>query len=475
MIVYYHSYKIILIIFISAIVALSGCQKQENIQSLYSGIPWYDNNGKVVSAHGANIIFDQGRYFLFGEQHSDTSNAFVGFNCYSSTDLVNWEFENVVLPVQDSGKLGPNRVGERVKVLKCPETGEYVMYMHVDSIDYRDQFVGYATSETISGEYSFCGPLLYKGLPVKKWDMGVFQDSDSSGYLVTHSGNLYKLSKDYKSISEQIVKNMTPHCESPAIFKKDGIYYWLGSGLTSWERNDNYYFTSESLEGPWTSRGLFAPKGSLTWNSQTSFVLTIAGTFDTTYMFMGDRWSFPRQNSSASYVWQPIIVSDSSLSIPEFTQSWQINTSTGTWKASDIHGKIIDNTDEKSISYKGNWIHSSAGNSLTYSKSNTKGSSFSVNFSGSRIGIFGVALSNGGYASVILQDSEGEKILSSTLDLYCKYPEASLKFLSPDLPSGKYTLIMSVMGDHCSWSDKKRTKYGSTGDFISLDKLVIIE
>ena len=94
---------------------------------------------------------DGSRYYLFGEKHSDTSNAFAGFTCYSSHDLYNWKFERVALPVQPSGKLGPNRVGERVKVMKCPTTGEYVMYMHVDTLGYKDQFVGYATANSITG------------------------------------------------------------------------------------------------------------------------------------------------------------------------------------------------------------------------------------------------------------------------------------------------------------------------------------
>jgi hypothetical protein len=228
----------------------------------------------------------------------------------------------MVLPVQDSGKLEPRRVGERVKVLKCPKTGEFVMFMHVDDLFYKDPFIGYATSETINGTYTFKGPLLFEGKPIKKWDMGVFQDTDGCGYLITHSGNLFKLSEDYAGITEQVVKNMTGQCEAPAIFKKDSVYFWLGSGLTSWERNDNYYFTATSLKGPWTERGLFAPEGTLTWNSQTTFVLTLAGSKDTTYLFMGDRWAYLRQNASATYVWQPLTIHGFSISLPDYKESW---------------------------------------------------------------------------------------------------------------------------------------------------------
>ena len=130
---------------------------------IVNGIPWFDNNGNIVNAHGACIVEEGGKYYLFGEWKSDETNAFPGFSCYSSDDLVNWKFENVVLRVQKDGILGPNRVGERVKVMKCPSTGEYVMYMHADDLGYMDPYIGYATCSTINGEYKLQGPLLYEG------------------------------------------------------------------------------------------------------------------------------------------------------------------------------------------------------------------------------------------------------------------------------------------------------------------------
>ena len=76
-------------------------------QIIVNGLPWYDQNGNVVNAHGAGIIKDGDKYWLFGEYKSDTSNALTGFACYSSDDLVNWRFERVVLPMQKDGILGP--------------------------------------------------------------------------------------------------------------------------------------------------------------------------------------------------------------------------------------------------------------------------------------------------------------------------------------------------------------------------------
>ena len=123
---------LVTILVINGSVALA--QQPGKTDVIYSGLPWYDQYGNVVSAHGGSIIKEKKLFYFFGEAHTDTSNAFVGFNCYSSKDLYNWKFEKIALPVQSSGKLGPNRVGERPKVMKNPKTGEFIMYMHVDTL-----------------------------------------------------------------------------------------------------------------------------------------------------------------------------------------------------------------------------------------------------------------------------------------------------------------------------------------------------
>jgi hypothetical protein len=450
---------------------MSFAQMQKRSNAIYSGIPWFDDKGNTVSAHGANIVKDKDRYYLFGERHTDTSNAFAGFSCYSSTDLYNWKFERIVLPVHQNGKLGPNRVGERPKVMKCPITGEYILYMHVDTLGYIDQFVGFATSNSIAGPYTFQGPLLFKGKPILKWDMGTFQDKDGSGYVLLHGGDIYKLSDDFKSITDQTCKSFTKGFESPAIFRKDSLYYFLGSHLTSWERNDNDYYTATSLKGPWTKRGLFCPEGSLTWNAQTTFVLPVEGSKETTYMFMGDRWSFPKQASAATYVWQPLRIEGTSISIPAYWQAWRINTSTGVASTVPVGRKIIDHSDKRFISYSGKWMN----DTLSVMSSAVKDASLTVKFEGIQIGFYGLARPDGGYARVNIRNSKGKTVCSSIVDMYCKYPEQSLKFLSPILKKDNYSLIVAVMGERGNWSDKRKNMYGSTGDVVSIDKIVFVE
>lgn len=467
---------VIRIVFISFIllggIASSNAQKLRQNDAIYSGVPWYDDKGNIVSAHGAGMIKVSGSYYLFGEKHADTSNIFTGFNCYSSTDLYNWKFESLALPVQSSGRLGPNTVGERPKVMKCPKTGEFIMYMHSDSIGYKNQCVGYATAKYITGPYQFRGPLLFNEEPIKKWDMGTFQDTDGKGYILIHGGEMYELGDDYKSVVRLVVNNKWPGTESPAVFKHNGNYFWLGAELTSWERNDNFYYTATDLKGPWTNRGLFAPEGSLTWNSQTTFVLPITGQEDTSYLYMGDRWSFPYQASSATYVWQPLTISGTALSIPKYKESWNIDLAKGTVSTSSGKQIFVENTDSYQVRYSAGWKHISGDNS-SFSFSDQKDAAFTIGFHGSRIGMKGELRPDGGYARMIVKNKTGKVISSTQVDMYCKYPVHSLVYLSAVLPVDDYVLTVQVTGEHGSWSDKRKSNYGSTGNFVSLDKFII--
>jgi hypothetical protein len=347
---------------------------------------------------------------------------------------VNWQCERIVLPQQKDGLLGPNRGGERVKVMRCPATGEYVMYMHCDDTGYYDPHIGYATSKTINGNYEFQGALFYEGQPIKRWDMGTFQDSDGTGYLLIHHGDIYCLSDDCRSAEKRL-----PHIEgmgeSPAMFKKDGMYFLLSSNLTSWERNDNMYHTATNIEGPWTAQGLFAPEGSLTYNSQCSFVLNRG---KDGLLYMGDRWSFPKQGSCATYVWLPLHVEGTKLTL----QKPEIAIPEG------------KNLLEKPF------------------VSNTKDDFITVEFSGRQIAVYGESNAHGGYGRVIITDKNGRTVVSSLVDFYSKVPDKAIRYISPRLPKGNYMLKVEVTGENSTWSDKKMSIfYGSDDYFVNIDKV----
>lgn len=457
----------ILSLIIAAPLALA--QAPGKYTAIHSGVPLFDDRGREISAHGANIVREGDTFYLFGEAHADGTNAFSGFNCYSSKDLVHWKFESVALPVQAGGALGPRRVGERPKVMKS-RTGEYVMFMHADAMDYRDQYVGHATSKSITGPYTFQGPVLFDGKPIKKWDMGTFQDRDGTGYVLLHGGDIYRLADDYRSVVAHVNKAMAHGFESPALFRDGDTYYFLGSHLTGWERNDNYYYSATSLAGPWEKRGLIAPEGTLTWNSQVTFVLPIAGSQGTTYMFMGDRWSFPRQATAATYVWQALTVKEGAISLPRYQDAWTIDVKTGIAGPAAIEGTAIDDTDKR-VAYRGSWRRAAA--PVTHSVADARDASFTLTFTGTGASLYGVAADDGGYARITLADSRGKTVLASTVDMYSQYTVPALKFTSPILPRDTYTMTVSVLGENWYWVNKRGDRSGSKGVAVAFDKVVV--
>ena len=155
---------------------------------IFNGVPWFDQNGNTVNAHGACIVREHDTYYLFGEYKTDDKNMYNGFSCYSSKNLADWKFEGMALTPDADKMLYPDRVGERVKVVKSRKAENYVMLMHTDNMQYSDPCIGVAVSNKINGRYKFIGPLMYKGEKVRKWDMGTFIDEDGTAYLMTHEG-----------------------------------------------------------------------------------------------------------------------------------------------------------------------------------------------------------------------------------------------------------------------------------------------
>ena len=84
----------------------------------------------------------------------------VGVSCYSSPDLYHWKNEGNVLPsVKDdpSSDLHTSKVLERPKVIFNPRTRQFVMWMHIDSMDYSAARSGVAVSDNRPGHFDTSG------------------------------------------------------------------------------------------------------------------------------------------------------------------------------------------------------------------------------------------------------------------------------------------------------------------------------
>lgn len=137
-----------------------------------------DNNGRMVNAHGAGFIYDNGRYYMFGEHKLGGSlgnKALVGVHCYSSDDLYNWRDEGIALKMSQDPN-SPIIVGtilERPKVVYNKKTKKYVMLMHLEEragdtkkstkvediykekANYRAAKIAFAVADKITGPYKF--------------------------------------------------------------------------------------------------------------------------------------------------------------------------------------------------------------------------------------------------------------------------------------------------------------------------------
>lgn len=300
--------------------------------TIISGTFWNDQNGINVQGHGGNIIKVGADFYWFGENktNENAANAFFqSVRCYKSSDLAHWTFVSDALTRQTNGDLGPNRIVERPKVIYNHATRQFVMFMHVDKSNYSLGKLGVAASFNVNGPYTYRGS--FKPLGLQSWDFNLFQDDDGTAYLLTHASDdhlhIEKLSADYLHVIESVIA-LQPNYEAPALAKSGGRYYLFGSELTGWNCNDNKFATATNLSGPWSKWRLFAPAGSLTYNSQTMFILPVSGTRGTTIVYFGDRWN-PSNLGASTYACFPLQLDGTNAWLLGYDR-WNLDATKGT-------------------------------------------------------------------------------------------------------------------------------------------------
>lgn len=307
--------------------------------SFTTGAVRTDQNGNALQLHGLGIIKVGSTWYGFGEDktgETSSDTSFQDITCYTSTDLANWTYQGVALAKQSSGDLGPSRIVERPKVIYNSSTSTYVMYMHIDSTNYSEAKVGVATSSTPCGPYTYKGS--FRPLGNLSRDLGLFQDTDGTGYLLSEDRNnglrIDKLSADYLSVDSAVTVlggSGSSSVEAPAMVKVNGIYYVFGSHLTGWSLNDNIYATATSLSGPWSSFRNFAAPGTHTYGTQTANVITVQGSSGTTYIYAGDRWNTSDLGSS-KLIWLPLTIRGTTVNLGQYP-TWSLDPGAGTWTA----------------------------------------------------------------------------------------------------------------------------------------------
>jgi hypothetical protein len=304
-----------------------GSFAQSRLGPWINGAAWMDNKGRVINAHGAGILFYHGVYYLFGEIKKGKTQLVPnqgwedyrvpagGISCYTSKDLIHWNYEGVALyPVYgDPGNdLDTGRVIERPKVVYNARTKKFVMWMHIDKKDYSYSQAGVALSDRPIGPYQYLRSLRPNGNMSR--DMTVYPDEDGKAYLVYSSEenntmHICQLSDDYLSPSkkeERILINKRR--EAPALFKNKGKYFLISSACTGWSPNQASYAVADHPLGTWTEMGnpCIGPDADSSFHTQSTYVLPVPGKPDS-FIFMADRWNKLNLEDSR-YVWLPLEV-----------------------------------------------------------------------------------------------------------------------------------------------------------------------
>ena len=310
---------------------------------------WMDDRGEPIQCHMGGIMVHDGRYFLVGNvwptgaenrlplAYDWFKNA--GFAVYSSPDLMNWKYHGTYCrPVDDPAHplYDQTAITARPKLIRARGTGKFVVLFQLcqSMVPNRTNVTAVAVADKPEGPYQWHGFLQCDGQPVQGSDTAVFTDDDGTQYFISGFMNpdgsgfnvsdvLYQLAPD--CLSTVKFKRLGTGGESPALFKHDGVYYFLHSQLSGLGPNDNFYHTATNLWGPWESKGKIAqgPHSACTFMTQTTDVVPVLGKKDA-FIWLGDsiRDNMPPY---ARTVWLPVVLTGKGAMEIRWRDSWDLS------------------------------------------------------------------------------------------------------------------------------------------------------
>jgi len=324
--------------FVAAICCLyfmnANVKSQGIISPAISGRDWKDEDGQLINAHGAGVLYFEETYYLFGEIKKGTTTLVPnqnwddfrvsagGVSCYSSKDLLHWKYMGLALaPVagDPENDLDTSRVIERPKVVYNEKSGKFVMWAHIDKEDYSYARAGIAISDKPEGPYQYLGSFRPNGQMAR--DMTLFKDVDGKAYLIYASEDnntmqVCLLSDDFLAPTEKFIRIfINQRREAPAMFTFQGKYFLITSLCSGWDPNPAMYAVADRVMGEWEVKGnpCVGPGAERTFDAQSSFVLAVPGE-PGSFIFMADRWD--KNNLAGSgYLWLLFQIKDSIVEI----------------------------------------------------------------------------------------------------------------------------------------------------------------
>lgn len=282
---------------------------------------WKDTNGNPINAHGGGVMYWNGSYYWYGEikkgstshKNGQDRTEVVGVSCYSSSDLLNWKNEGIALAARPDSvghDLHPTMVVERPKVIYNPNTGKFVMWMHIDSSDYLKAMAGVAVADSPAGPFTYIGSFRPNGEMSR--DQTLFVDDDGTAYQIASSEenktlHINRLNKEFTK-PDGVFTRIFPdkYREAPAMFKFENKYYLLSSGCSGWDPNQAELAVADSIMGEWTVLGnpCKGPDADITFYGQSTHVIQVAGK-DSLFIACFDMWKSSNLSDSR-YIWLPV-------------------------------------------------------------------------------------------------------------------------------------------------------------------------
>jgi hypothetical protein len=161
-------------------------------------------------------------------------------------------------------------------------------------------------------------------------DMTLFVDDDGKAYHLYASEEnstlqISMLTDDALAPAGRYVRAFPKrYMEAPAICKRQGRVYFIGSDCTGWAPNAARSAVADSIWGPWTELGnpCVGEGRDTTFGGQSTFILPVAGKRDA-YIAMFDLWR-PENAIDGRYMWLPMRFTDVGFEL-HYEPEWDLS------------------------------------------------------------------------------------------------------------------------------------------------------
>ncbi len=234
-----------------------------------------------------HVAYLGGKYWIYPTAAPDSTKCCQEFHAFSSTDLVNWKDEGVVLSLSSVSWAKDNGWAPAIAY----RNGKYYFYFSAGgpynrTTDPADgSKIGVAVADSPAGPFTDIGtPLVLSDSEVEAIDPMVFIDDNGKAYLY-YGGSarsnlaIHELGDNMTTVGPRTVLTPPHFTEAPFMHKRNGIYYMsYSNGAWDTPGYNVRYATAPDPKGPWQYRGQILAQDYRYWGPGHHSILQIPGT-----------------------------------------------------------------------------------------------------------------------------------------------------------------------------------------------------